>query len=238
MSKCKETQEILVNWSFGTPLPGDLDRDHIETCSQCRQLLEQAEFVEPMLQIYREQIDQQAEKLLEDRRKLQSADFTSAQQKYSGLPYWLKIAASIILVVVAGVVYSTYRSNGLKPAYLTKMDELSSRKSIQSYVGKTELFLMTLFSSGVTCGENDEGVLVNRELAQKLIYQKRLLDPQLSSDEFRDLKPVLDQLEFLLLDITGTDGCIRPEELELWRKAIQSRSTLLKVNLLQMEDRI
>jgi len=97
---------------------------------------------------------------------------------------------------------------------------------------------MSLSQEESDCGNKENVVAIDRKLARKLLYQKRLLDPRLNSSEFRDLKPLLDGLELLLLDIAGGDGCVRSEEIELWKGLMNSRSTLLKLNLLQMEGRL
>jgi hypothetical protein len=238
MSKCEKTKEILVDWTFGAGMLDGLDRKHLETCSDCRQLFEEAESLKPVLQDYSGRISQEANRLLSKARQKQSSALLSARSFRFQIPNWMKIAAGFVVAAGGIYLYNSLHFDRPEPAYIVKMDTLSSRGAIQSYIGKTQLFLMSLFPGEEECGDPGESVLVDRALAEKLVYQKRLLDPKLNSDEYQDLKPLLDQLELLLMDIAGSDGCVRKDDLELWRSMIDSRSTLLKLNLLQMEGRI
>ncbi len=238
MSKCEETKEILVNWTYGAGMLDGLDRNHIEQCSECHSLLEEAEMMRPLLLDFSGKIGQEASQLLSDAKKRHSAALPLEATRTRRVTHWMKIAACLLVAVLSVVIYSTFQSNPPEFVYLAKMDSISSRNQIQSYVGKTQMLLMSLYSGDVKCGDEGEVVIVDRELAQKLIYQKRLLDPKLNTDEFQDFKPLLDQLELLLIDIASSDGCVRNEELELWRDVMNERSTLLKMNLLQMEGRI
>jgi len=238
MSKGEKTKEILVDWTFGASMLDGLDRDHIERCTDCKTLLEEAEMMRPLLQDYSNQISQEARQLLTDAREQRSLALPQERSYFGRIPSWMKIAACFLVGLLAVYFYTSNQTNPENPVYLANMENVSSRDAIQSYVGKSQMFLMSLFTQDIECGTHGESVVVDRELAKKLVYQKRLLDPKLNADEFRDLKPLLDQLEILLLDIAGSDGCVKDDELNLWRDVINSRSTMLKLNLLQMEGRI
>ena len=238
MSKCDKNRDILLDWTFGGSSLEGLDYDHIESCDGCRTLLNEAESIRPALNDYSVHLGQEARKLLSEAKTKRSLSVPEERLSFRRIPAWMKIAAAVVITILGTYFYSSLQPVSEEPIYFAQVQNESSRDAIQSYVGKTQMFLMSLFSEDVECGDHGDSIAVDRELAKKLVYQKRLLDPKLNSDEFRDLKPLLDQFEVLLIDIASGDGCVRSDEIELWKEVMNSRSTLLKLNLLQMEGRI
>jgi len=97
--------------------------------------------------------------------------------------------------------------------YLGSIQAETARVEVLEYLGRTQLFLLSLFDGSSGCTDGEAGGGPEREFARRLIYQKKLLEPRLVSPDFEDLRPILNELELFLLDIATRDGCLEDREL-------------------------
>lgn len=234
MLPCKRNEELIDQFTLGEVGLADLDQGHLEACASCRQALAEARTLRALLQEYDAQLDERADKILERnpaRLPGQAAERSPFKQP---LP-WLAIAASLIIAFLLGWLWKAQSVPEVNLAYFQSLDKQATRLELLTYLGRSQMFLLSLFDGTIDCSET--GFDLEQEVARKLVFQKRLLEPKLKDVRFEDLRPILNELETLLLEIANSPDCM-PEDLMLWRQVIESRSTLTKLKLLQMENRI
>ncbi len=234
MSICEKNQAILDDYILGLCDLEDFDKSHARWCPTCR-----AEY-KLSLSLRRHLTDYAAEfnRLAEQHPVETTPDDYRLRERFSvrKLAPWAGLAASVILAFMLGSLYT--ERNGATTAgdlYLRSLETESGRAQILTYLGRTQIFFLSLFDGAEKCGAN---AVADRKMAAELIFQKRLLEPRLLSPELEDIRPLLDEVEFILLDISEGEGCLRETDLMLWKEVIESRSTLLRLSLLQMEGRI
>jgi hypothetical protein len=234
MSICEHNQEILELYALGLAELEELDQLHTRWCPSCKKALKQARSLRGALTDYASQVDQEADRLLASRTspvpyltRLQ----TKSWQRW--LP-WLVAAASLLFALALWVFQPRSDLPPSESAYLAALEAEASRLEVLSYLNRTQMFLISLMDESLPCSEISS-LDTDRQIARRLIYQKRLLQPKLASLHLDDIVPLLDDLELLLLEVANSQDCA---DLQLWRSVIRSRSTLMKLNLLQMEGRI
>lgn len=234
MSICENNRAVLDDYILGLGSLEGFDKSHARWCPTCRAEYKQALSLKHHFEDYAAEIGR-----LADEESIASAP----ADHRSVIPFpvrklapWAAIAASLILAFLLGSLY-TEKNRAVLPGelYLRSLEIESGRAQILAYLGRSQLFLLSLFDGTDKCGANAEA---ERRMAAELIFQKKLLEPRLSSAELEDIRPILDEVEFILLDISEGEGCIRDTDLLLWKEVLESRSTLLRLSLLQMEGRI
>ncbi len=234
MSICEKNQAILDDYILGLCDLEDFDKSHARWCPTCRAEYKQSLSLRRHLVGYAAEMNR-----LADQHPVETTPHHYGPQAWISirkLAPWAGLAASVILAFMLGSLYTG--RDGTTTAgdlYLRSLESESGRAQILTYLGRTQVFFLSLFDGADKCGANAEA---DRRMAAELIFQKRLLEPRLLSPELEDIRPLLDEVEFILLDISEGEGCLRETDLMLWKKVIESRSTLLRLSLLQMEGRI
>jgi hypothetical protein len=234
MSICEKNQTVLDEYILGLCDLEDFDKSHARWCPTCREAYKQSLSLRRHLSDYAAEINR-----LADQQPVETASVHSisvARVYFRKVVPWAGIAASLVLAFLLGSLYTG--SNGTTTPgdlYLQSLEAESGRAQILTYLGRTQIFFLSLFDGAEKCGAN---ATADRNMASALLFQKRLLEPQLLSPELQDIRPLLDEVEFILLEISEGTGCMREGDLLLWKEVLESRSTLLRLSLLQMEGRI
>lgn len=234
MSICEKNRTILDDFILGLCDLEDFDKSHARWCPTCRAAYKQSLSLRRYLSDYAAEINRLAAPPPAELAPVSSAPL--ARVYFRKVVPWAGIAASLVLAFLLGSLYTG--SSGTTTAgdlYLQSLEVESGRTQILTYLGRTQIFFLSLFDGAEKCGAN---AAADRNMAGELLFQKRLLEPQLLSPELEDIRPLLDEVEFILLDISEGTGCLREGDLLLWKEVLESRSTLLRLSLLQMEGRI
>lgn len=239
MSICEQNRAALERYVCGLGSLDDFDEVHGRWCPECSTELKQAIRLRTLLLDYSRDVRSESEAYLVE-HPLRTEGLVR-RRRFLQNPFvrWGAIAASLVLVFLLGRLFSpsspSPSTDVVVNAYLTSLVNESTRYEMRDYLEQAQLFLLTLTNEGTDC-ETDQQA--KRDIARRLIYQKRLLEPKLASGQFSDIRPVFDELELLLLTVADGKGCFKKEDYELWKKVIESRSTLMKLQLLQSRDRI
>ena len=239
MSICERNRTALERYVCGLGSLEEFDEVHGRWCPECSRELNEAVRLRALLVEYSQGIRTESEAYLAEhpvklpglvrRRRLLSNPWIR----------WGSLAASLVLVFLLGRYWGPSQPSGsfdtAGDTYLASLASESARHEVRSYLEQTQLFLLTLTDESDDCQTDQQA---KREIARRLIYRKRLLEPKLASQGLNDIRPVFDELELLLLTVADGKGCFKKEDYELWKQIIESRSTLMKLKLLQSRDRI
>jgi len=234
MSICDKNREVLEDFAAGLGDLEEFNEEHARWCPTCRKEYAEARRLRSLLAIYQAEEDREAERILEAWPMAMPHRRT---YKLSRLVRWGALAASLLLVFLIARRYParTESPDHLLHEYVQALGTESTRADILDYVNRTQLFLLALSEDDEDCADQDQA---KRQIAMRLVFQKKLLEPNLSTPEYSDLKPLLDDMELLFLNVADGHGCFKKEEVELWKQVIESKSALMKLRLLQERDRI
>lgn len=231
MSKCERNRDKLVDWIAGTGSLDSFDWDHAAQCSRCREEHAKASSLHRALKLWADEIDAEA-----DRLSAQSILERRPRPLYRRALPWLATAAAVVLAVLILPLVEPEVEPSLLGTYVSSLEAEAARTELVTFLARSQLFLLSLLDHSAADCAQDPGF--QRRLANRLIDQKRLLEPKLATEPFGDIRPLLDELEVLLLSVAASEDCIQGEELRQWQGIIEARSTLLRLSLLQLEDRI
>ena len=241
MSICERNRAALERYVCGLGSLEEFDEVHGRWCPECSSELKQAVRLRALLTDYSREIRSEADACLVERPLHIPGTTRPRQWLHSPFLRWGAIAASLLAVFFLGRFWTTPPPSpeSALDVYLASLATESTRQDMRGYLEQAQLFLLTLTDEGSEEGSDCEtDQQAKRAIARRLLFQKRLLEPKLASQQFNDIRPVFDELELLLLTVADGKGCFKPEEYALWKKIIESRSTLMKVKLLQSRDRI
>lgn len=239
MSICEKNREILEAFSWGLGDLQNFDQVHTRSCPQCRAEYQEAVQVNSALTQYASEVNAVAEEMLEARPVVlppQTYHRAVARFSFSRPLRWLAVAATVVLAFLAG--YFSRPQPPVSPEgspYLAALTAEGDRYEVVSYLRRSELYLLSLLDETHDCSA--ETLAAERELARRLVFQKKLLEPKLDVVGIPEVKALVEEIEVLLLDLSTADDCPH-QEIQSWREVLESRSTLRKLNLYQMEDRI
>lgn len=232
MSTCDRNREILNDWVAGLADLDALDRFHLRRCPACTAALAEARELKQSLDAWTGAVTREAEQAA----ALPWTGRPAASRPWRRTVPWLAAAAAAAAIWwLLPARLPEPPPAPVLPHYLTSMETESTRADLVSFLSRSQLFLLGLMEPSRCLPDH---VLSQRQAAERLIRQKRQLDPRLADDAFSDVRPVLEELEVLLLVLADEEDCLREHEWGQWRQLIESRSTLLRINLLQMEDRL
>lgn len=243
MSICEKNREILEAFSWGLSDLQGFDQAHARWCARCRSEYQEAVKVNSVLLEYAAEVGAVAAETLESRPlevplNLPRQEETPAAHRvsFSRPLRWMAMAATVVIAFLAGYFYRSQPPvNPGDSLYLAALTAEGDRFEVVSYLRRSELYLLSLLDEAHDCSA--ETLAAERELARRLVFQKQLLEPKFETVGVPEVKALVDEIEVLLLDLSTADHCPH-EEIQSWREVLESRSTLRKLNLYQMEDRI
>jgi len=236
-NRCEKTLEILDLYAAGLDVQDEIDREHLKECASCRQELQRSERLRHLLAVYAADYGQEFEV---DRRRnflLNKVARGNRSRYWTKTWRWGAIAASLVAAFLLGRWFTLpdRPPTDLRGPLVEAIAAESAREEVVNYLGRTQFFLLTLMDAPADCAADNE---TKRGIARRLLYQKELLEPKLVDARYGEVRNLLDELEILLLDVAEGEGCFKAEESELWKGMLRSRSTLVKLDLLQMKGRI
>jgi hypothetical protein len=233
MSVCDKNRVILDDWVAGLDGLENLDNTHCRECADCAEALRDARRLKECLHSWAGEIEEEARRAAKMPPRF--APSIPRNRSFRRIAPWLAAPAAAALIWWVGPGW--FRSEPPRPAlpsYLASLETEATRADLVSFLSQSQLFLLGLLDQTLCHADPDS----QRRAAERLIQRKRQLEPRLGSDAFADVRPVFEELEVLLLVVADEGGCLEDGELGQWRRLIEGRSTLLRINLLQMEDRL
>jgi len=244
MSKCSHNREVLDAYTVGIGRLDDLDRVHIAGCSGCTLALAEARRLRTCLSEYASETARRADRILAD-GPVPALPHPSPPSSASAVAPWLATAAAIVLIVAASTFLQRQPAPSQSSApvrvgreYFRRVEADSERVQMTQYLNQTHRLLLSLLYGATDCDGGRVEIAAERDLARDLLRRKKLLEPELSQPWRGDIRPVFDELELLLFDVAGGDGCISRDQLDSWKQIVEKRGTLRKLELLQMKGRI
>ena len=237
MSTCKRNLEILDSYCVSDADLTGFDHRHAESCSSCQEALNEAIALRATLRAYVTELDGRADSAL-----IGTPPPVAARPLRVPVYAWIGLAAGLAVVFLVGLLHNS--SAPIPPpeqaVYLEAIDREALHSELESYLQQSQLFLMDLMDGSISCARSAPplSLLTEKKIAFALVYQKRLLEPRLMQAGLADLRPVLDEVELLCLEILNSEDCVSPEDLELWQRMVTSGDMIMRLNLLRMEDRI
>lgn len=259
MKPCNHIHDRLVLFVERAMSPDDARRveEHLSVCARCRQEAGELQDLVGRLrdpQLFAAPEDMSWEMLP---RKLAERVAGSAPRLAAGagrrwLPthfgpanWALSLAAS--LVMACGLVWLA-QQNGHAPsshpavaagsgneAFLAKIQSLYAREVTAEYLAECRDLVVNLLRAEGDCGNDLYDVSLEVARARQLLQRKRILDPDLERPEVARAKALFDEIESLLVNLSTSESCARPEELMRLERFIEREQILLRISLLQAE---
>ncbi len=248
---CERLREKLDSYAVELTDIREIDQEHLRTCPSCAAAFWQNDVLRRALRTYSDEIECAATAGLEDELMSRLADSSATapvlqavespspgnrRKMRSGWTPAAAIAATLLLSLLGlWQIWPEKTNPSARDALLAAVERESSDERIVQYLNRSQFLLFSLWDSAEDCDDGLVSIETEREMAQGLVFQKRLLDSQLAEPGYEDLQRLCNELEMIILDVASSDNCIDAEQIDLWRQVLQSRSTLLKLNLLRSE---
>lgn len=237
MSICERHRIVVDDWVAGIGDLDALDLDHCRACPVCGSRLAEARALKGWLESWSAAVEAEA-RAAADLPVVHRRRRSSVHRRVAA---WLAAAAAVALLgwMTPYLLQHQYLPSPHAPSpvpgeYFASLETTATRQDLVTFLSRSQLFLLELLAQS-RCGPEDSAT---QAAAERLIRQKRQLETRLVGDGFADVRPVLEELEMLLLVVSEKGGCLGADDGSRWRQLIQSRSTLLRINLLQLEDRL
>lgn len=143
------------------------------------------------------------------------------------------IAACLIvsLVIFLPGTGETLMTTG-KVENLEVIQNSFARMDTIDYLRESEMILSEIMDENMSAEFIIED---NRDRIRSLLRKKNYLDKNLDDLNLAKAKPVCNQIELLLFELTSQEHPMSSENIELVRYFVKSRKLLLKINILQDE---
>jgi hypothetical protein len=120
-------------------------------------------------------------------------------------------------------------------AFLGKIQTAYAREATARYLSECQDLLLTIMRAGKNCDNENYDVSLEVARARELLQSKQLLESELSSPNVAPAKPLCDELENFLVNLSISDRCESPEKMRRMERFIREQQLLLRINLLQSE---
>jgi len=119
---------------------------------------------------------------------------------------------------------------------LERMERNVVREQTARYLNEAGAVLVTVAARGRDCDEDPERVDVALETSRsRELLRRRALLVELDSEEVATARPVLEDVDQLLLEVAALEACARSRDLELISDHISRRRLLMKIDLMARE---
>ncbi|GEM_PF-3374716 len=251
MSACDDIRDALVLYAEGalSGIEADRVREHLERCPAClRESRAIAGVIGSLADpgLFRPEEDL-AWQLLPARLAARAGAGPAAARwlplHFSARAWGLTMAA--LLVIVCGSIRllerhaaqpapATAEASG-NQAFLARIQSLQARGSVAEYLAQCRDLLLDLLRAKETCAEGGLELSLEVDRARRLLERRRLLASGLGGPEAVQVGAVCNAIENLLVSLSTSEACLRPEEIRRLESYIEKEQLLLRIRLLQDE---
>ncbi len=252
MDNCGKIKELLVLHSedaLDAPQSAEV-REHLESCPNCKREAGEINQIRAWLadpEIFSPNQDlswQILPRTLAARAKSLPTVKRWLPANFGSLGWTLSMAATIVLAF--GSVWLVNRprpepevaSMATAPgnaAFLGRMQNAYAREATALYLSECQDLLLSLMRAGKNCPGQNYDVSLEVERAQRLLQRKQLLEAELKSPDVERAKPLCDELENFLVNLSTSDRCETLDKMRRMESFIQREQLLLRISLLQSE---
>jgi len=256
----KEIKKNLVAF-----LCGELKKDeeehfasHLNTCSHCQRELEQFKKIMEGANSLPEDIVQAIESVDWEALPAQISEAVfQAEAPRLHKPWWERLrlfvpqlkpayAAGVLVGILLGslVTFLIFRGPFLKQAreeglfasqdFLERVELEMARRETLDYLDKSQYLLLDFVQSPPEKLRSGE-VLLASEQVSDLLSKKKYLNPQLDKFRMAKAKQILDQIEFLFMELAQISDKLSDSQLRELQNLIEEKQLLLKIKLLKKE---
>lgn len=249
-------------------LAGELDdeqgrslENHLRSCSQCREELEELECMLEATSVIKKEIEKSREEInwnqlsdriseavFEDNRQERKAGSMFKKLGSTSLPLLLKpLSVGLLagLIIGAVVTYLIISNPGMEesmgteihvsPALIDRVELQMAKQSALDYLDRSQLLLLDFLQAS----PQDIHDFWHQEQtvyqARELLRQKRYINPQLEKIQMIKAKQICDQIEFLFYELIAVSEDLSPENLKKIQEFISNKQLILKINLIKRE---
>jgi len=255
----KEIRKNLVAF-----LCGELKKDeeelftsHLESCSHCKRELEQFKKIMGEAEALPEGISKALESVDWEALPARIAEAVfRVRTPRARKPWWqrLRLFMPQVKPVYAGVLVGVLlgslatflflRSPFLKQAngnklfasgdFLERVELEMARRETLDYLDKSQYLLLDFVQSPPEKLRSGEALLASEQVSD-LLSKKRYLNPQLDKFQMAKAKQILDQIEFLFIELAQISDRLSDSQLREIQSLIEEKQLLLKIKLLKKE---
>lgn len=252
MSSCEKTRDLLVLHAEGALEPEQIRavEVHLASCRTCRREAEEIATVKSWLSdpALFSPTEDAAWEFLPARlaaRTREAQPSGAFGRGWSRMSWALSLAAVILLTF--GITWVAYRRTAAPPPastasaaegneeFLGRIESLYARKATMQYLNECQDLLLNVIHVEKDCGSGDYDVGLEVARARQLLQKKRMLDNELRMPDVARAKPLCDELETFLINLSTSRKCESPTEVRHMERFIQRQRLMLRINLLQSE---
>lgn len=159
-----------------------------------------------------------------------------------GLLKWVAIALPVIPLALALLWTARFQSDRAgtpgpaaagNEAFLERIRSVYAREATSQYLTKCHALLLDVISAEKTCAGGRYDVTTEVTRARQLLQEKRMLDAELRDPGVERAKPLCDDLESFLMNLSTSQECENGDAVRGMETFIESRQLLLRIDLMQ-----
>jgi len=262
MKDCKKIGKNMVAFLSGELEESEKDRlvSHIESCSACRNEIEQFKKIYKGADVLNEDIEEAmaaidweslpariADKVAENEVPIVLKSRRTGFWQVLVQPRFKSVYAGVLLGVVVGSLFTflIFRSQPFRspengrivvPKGFYDMMELEmARRETIDYLDKSEYLLLDFVQSSPEKSAEFWRSDLASQRARDLLSKKTYIDQQLDKIQLAKAKAICDQIELLFFELMQISQELSAEELRRIQNLIEEKQLLLKIKLVKKE---
>ena len=265
MKDCKKIKKDMVAYIYNdTDEKTSREiKAHLESCPECRREHKELRKVLLYADSLKEDIDNAVESVEWDELPSQIAErafsknYSRSHHKgeaskrfFNSLftPKWAPVYAALLAgIIIGGALTFIFLRPGAAPEgtspspfmvssdFIETMDVEMARRETLDYLDQSKYLLLDFVqASPEGAAQYWKSDFVEAKTSE-LLSKKRYMNQQLDKYHMAKAKAICDQIEILLLELTGMSGELSDAERDQIRELIEQRQIILKINLIKKE---
>jgi hypothetical protein len=250
MSNCDPIRELLVLHAEGVLAPDERERieRHIAGCVACGREAEEIRRIRGYLSdpgLFNPETDL-AWQLLPEKLAGRARLLLNQRRWYAGfgMPKWAAVTMAMTLLAIVLVWALRYQTPAPlteapapiaagNEAFLERVRSAYAREATAQYLAKCHALLVDVVSAGKNCAGEGYDVALEAERARRLLQEKRILDTELMAPDVEHARPLCDDLENFLINLSMSQECESSDTVRGMENFIESKHLLLRIDLVQ-----
>jgi len=265
MKECKNIKKDMVAYIYNeTDEKTNREiKVHLESCPECRREYEELRKVLLYADSLKEDIDEAvgsvdwkalpsriADRAFSKNHNRNHQKETAFKHFLNSLftPKWAPVYAALLAgIIIGGALTFLFLRPGAAPEdtspspfmvssdFIETMDVEMARRETLDYLEQSKYLLLDFVqSSPEGAAQYWKSDFVEAKTSE-LLSKKRYMNQQLDKYHMAKAKAICDQIEILLLELTGMSGELSDAERDQIRELIEQRQIILKINLIKKE---